>query len=99
MPKKRLARPPASLGEVTARRLEGSVSGLVRLNSPHPSVRYILDVLERLQARPYLTNAVISGEPGTGKEGLAHTLHELMHPEGAPLISVSTAGRDEAGLT
>jgi DNA-binding NtrC family response regulator len=70
-----------------------------RLSSPHPSVRHILDVIERLQARPYATNAIISGEPGTGKEGLAYTLHDLMHPEGAPIVSVSTAGRGDAELT
>ena len=68
---------------------------MVRLASPHPSVRYVLDVLERLKARPYATHAIIGGEPGTGKEGLAHTLHELMHGEAAPLVSVSTAGREE----
>jgi DNA-binding NtrC family response regulator len=85
---------PASLGEVSAG-FKGSLAGLTRLASQHPSVRHIFDVLERLKARPYATNAVIRGEPGTGKEGLAHTLHELMHPEGGPLVSVSTAGRDE----
>jgi DNA-binding NtrC family response regulator len=85
---------PSSLGEIAAG-FKGSLTGLSRLASPHPSVRHILDVLERLKGRPYATNAVIRGEPGTGKEGLAHTLHELMHPEGGPLTSVSTAGRDE----
>jgi DNA-binding NtrC family response regulator len=86
---------PSSLAEITAGHFKSSVEGLVRLESPHPSVRYVLDVLERLRARPYATNAIIRGEAGTGKEGLAHTLHELMHPEGGPLVSVSTAGHDE----
>jgi DNA-binding NtrC family response regulator len=86
---------PSSLSEVTAGRFKSSVDGLTRLASQHPSVRYILDVLTRLRSRPYATNAVVRGEPGTGKEGLAHTLHELMHPDGAPLVSVSTAGRPE----
>ena len=91
----------ASLGEVTAgafssKRNKGSEAGLVRLASPHPSVRYIIDVLERLRARTYTTNAIIAGEPGCGKEGLAHTLHELMHPDGGPLVTVSTSGRPEA---
>jgi DNA-binding NtrC family response regulator len=90
---------PASLGELTAGHLKGSVEGLKRLASPHPAVRHILDLVEHLQRRPYATNAVIGGEPGTGKEGLAHTLHELMHPDGdAPLVTVSTAGRAEAEL-
>jgi DNA-binding NtrC family response regulator len=86
---------PSSLSEVTTGHFKGSLAGLARLASPHPSVRHIFDVLERLKARPYATNAIIRGEPGTGKEGLAHTLHDLMHPEGGPLVSVSTAGRDE----
>ncbi len=85
----------SSLGEVTSGAFKGSAAGLVRLASPHPSVRYILDILERLRARPFTTNAVVGGEPGTGKEGLAHTLHELMRPEGGPLVTVSTSGRPE----
>jgi DNA-binding NtrC family response regulator len=90
---------PTSLGELTAGQIKGSLEGMRRLASPHPSVRHILEVIERLKQRPYATNAVISGEPGTGKEGLAHTLHELMHPDDdVPLVSVSTAGRDEYEL-
>jgi DNA-binding NtrC family response regulator len=94
MPKK--TKEAASLGEVTAGTRKDSAAGLTRLASPHPSVRYILDVLERLRARSYTTHAIIAGEPGTGKEGLAHTLHELMHPDGGPLVTVSTSGRPEA---
>jgi DNA-binding NtrC family response regulator len=90
---------PASLGEITAGNLKSSAEGLKRLASSHPSVRHIVDVIEHLQKRPYATNAIIGGEPGTGKEGLAHTLHELMHPDaGAPLITVSTSGRPEAEI-
>ena len=92
MPKKKDS---VSLGEITAGTLKGSDEGLVRLGSPHPSVKYILDVLERLGARSYSTHAIVGGEPGTGKEGLAHTLHDLMHPDGGPLVTVSTAGRPE----
>jgi DNA-binding NtrC family response regulator len=88
---------PSSLAEV-AGGFKGSLAGLNRLASPHPSVRHVLDVLGRLRARPYATNALIRGEAGTGKEGLAHTLHELMHPEGGPLASVSTAGREERAV-
>ena len=95
-PKKKME--PSSLGEVTAGHFKSSIEGLTRLASTHPSVRYILDVLTRLREKPYATNAIIRGEPGTGKEGLAHTLHELMHPEGAPLVSVSTAGRPEEAV-
>ena len=96
MAKKRIE--PSSLGEVTAGHFKSSIEGLTRLASQHPLVRHILDVLTRLRERPYATNAVVRGEPGTGKEGLAHTLHELMHPEGAPLVSVSTSGRPEEAV-
>jgi DNA-binding NtrC family response regulator len=90
---------PASLGELTAGNLKSSAEGMKRLASSHPSVRHIVDVIQHLQRRPYATNAVIGGEPGTGKEGLAHTLHELMHPDtGAPLVTVSTSGRPEAEI-
>src|ERR1700736_3294221 len=89
---------PSSLGGEIAAGFKGSLAGLTRLASPHPAVRHIFDVLERLKARPYATNAIIRGEPGTGKEGLAHTLHELMHPEGGPLVAISTAGRAEPEL-
>jgi DNA-binding NtrC family response regulator len=89
---------PSSLSEVTAGHFKGSIEGLSRLGSSHASVRYILDVLMRLKERPYATNAIIRGEPGTGKEGLAHTLHDLMHADGAPLVSVSTAGRPEEAV-
>jgi DNA-binding NtrC family response regulator len=89
---------PSSLSEVTSGHFKGSIEGLSRLGSSHASVRYILDVLMRLKERPYATNAVIRGEPGTGKEGLAHTLHDLMHPDGGPLVSVSTGGRPEEAV-
>jgi DNA-binding NtrC family response regulator len=43
---------------------------------------YVLEVLERLQDRPYRTNALILGEPGTGKGGLARSLAQLVAPHG-----------------
>jgi DNA-binding NtrC family response regulator len=89
---------PSSLGEVVALRGRGSLDGMRRLASAHPGVRYIVEVVERLKARPYATNVLIGGEPGTGKEGLAHTVHELMHPDGAPLISIATGGRSDEDL-
>ncbi len=85
----------SSLGEVVADRARGSLDGMKRLASAHPGVRYIVDVIGRLRAHPYATNVLIGGEPGTGKEGLAHTIHDLMHPEGGPLISIATGGRSD----
>ena len=54
----------------------------------------ILDVIERLQERPYPTNFVLLGEPGTGKEGLGRALHHLCSPE-APLVRLDVAGFPE----
>jgi DNA-binding NtrC family response regulator len=57
----------------------------------------ILEVIERLQDRPFRTNFVLLGEPGTGKEGLARALAHLACP-GGPLVRYDVAGfpEDEA---
>ena len=57
----------------------------------------ILDVVERLSDRPYRTNFVLLGEPGTGKEGLGRALASLSSPAG-PLVRYDVAGfpEDEA---
>lgn len=57
----------------------------------------ILDVVERLSDRPYRTNFVLLGEPGTGKEGLGRALANLSCP-GGPLVRYDVAGfpEDEA---
>jgi DNA-binding NtrC family response regulator len=58
----------------------------------------ILNVVEGLQDRPFRTNALLLGEPGTGKEGLARALHHLMAP-GTPLVRVDLVGySDEEAL-
>lgn len=63
--------------------------------TPHPASQRILDTLERLLDRPYVTHALIHGEPGTGKEGLARALHQAMHPGGkAPFVKMPTGSRD-----
>jgi two-component system response regulator AtoC len=67
---------------------------LQRHQSEHPALLRILDVFERLQDRPYKTNVVIYGEPGTGKEGLARALHALMHDRPVPFVECSLVGRD-----
>ena len=63
--------------------------------TPHPASQRILDTLERLLDKPYVTHALLLGEPGTGKEGLARALHQAMHPGGkAPFVKMPTGSRD-----
>jgi DNA-binding NtrC family response regulator len=74
------------------------IGALIRMSSPHPAMGQILDVVERLQDRPYRTSCLLLGEPGTGKEGLARALHHLMAP-GTPLVRVDFGGySDEEAL-
>lgn len=71
---------------------------MIRVSSSHPAMTHVLDVIERLQNRPYRTNALILGEPGTGKDGLGRALHQLMAP-GAPLVRLDVVGfSEDAGL-
>ena len=61
------------------------------MTSPHPAMTAALDVVARLQERPYRTNFVLLGEPGTGKAGLARALHQLVCPDG-PLVRFNVVG-------
>jgi DNA-binding NtrC family response regulator len=63
------------------------------MDSSHPDLAAVLDAIERLQARPHRTSVLIRGEAGTGKEGLAHALHELMCGPRAPFVAVHAVGR------
>ena len=68
------------------------------MTSPHPAMTAALDVVARLQERPYRTNFVLLGEPGTGKAGLARALHQLVCPDG-PLVRFDVVGfTDEDAL-
>jgi DNA-binding NtrC family response regulator len=74
------------------------IGALIRMTAPHPAMTTILDVVEQLQDRPYRTNFVLLGEPGTGKEGLARALHHLTCP-GGPLVRLDVTGfSDEDAL-
>ncbi len=44
--------------------------------APHPESQRILEVVEGLLDRRYITPVLIHGEAGTGKEGLARALHQ-----------------------
>jgi DNA-binding NtrC family response regulator len=75
------------------------IGALIRMTSAHPAMTRILNVVEGLQDRPFRTNALLLGEPGTGKEGLARALHHLMAP-GTPLVRVDLVGYgDEEALS
>jgi DNA-binding NtrC family response regulator len=74
------------------------VGALIRVSASHPAMTRVLDVLERLQDRPYRTNAVIVGEPGTGKGGLARALAQIVAPSG-PVVRLDVDGfPEEAAL-
>lgn len=74
------------------------VATLIRVSSGHPAMSRILDVVERLADQPYRTNAILWGEPGTGKGGLGRALAQLMAP-GRPLVRLDVAGfPEEAAL-
>jgi Nif-specific regulatory protein len=70
------------------------IGALIRIASPHPAMTQILDVIERLSERPYRTNFLLVGEPGTGKEGLGRALAHLTCP-GGPLVRFDVAGFPE----
>jgi len=70
------------------------IGALIRISSPHPAMTRILDVIERLQDRPFRTNFLLLGEPGTGKEGLARAFHQLGSTAG-PLVRLDVAGFPE----
>jgi DNA-binding NtrC family response regulator len=74
------------------------IKSLIRVSSSHPAMTRILDVLERLQDHPFRTNAIVLGEPGTGKDGLARALGQLITP-GRPLVRLDVVGfSEEAAL-
>lgn len=70
------------------------VRTIQRYQSDHVDLVRVLDVVERLQDRPYRTQALLLGEAGTGKEGLARALHALMHAADAPFVEASLGGRE-----
>jgi len=86
---------PAASGTPPLRSLHQAaarwIGALIRMTSPHPAMTAALQVVERLQERPYRTNFVLLGEPGTGKAGLARALHQLVCPDG-PLVRFDVVG-------
>src|SRR5262249_21644170 len=54
-----------------------------------------LDTISRLSDRPVRTNFLLLGEPGTGKEGLARAIHDLV-AGGGPLAKAHVLGMSPA---
>ncbi|MDH5491368.1 MAG: sigma 54-interacting transcriptional regulator [Myxococcales bacterium] len=80
--------------------LTDHLGAVMQYRSGHPDAEHILDVFERISDRPYRTNVLIHGEAGTGKEGLARALHDVMNPgRGAPFIKLPSGGRDLTTLS
>jgi DNA-binding NtrC family response regulator len=74
------------------------IGAFIRISAAHPAMTRILDAIERLQDRPFRTNFLLTGEPGTGKDGLARAFHQLVAP-GGPLIRLDVSGfPEEAAL-
>ena len=93
---RKLAAPePSDAGTPALRTLHQAaarwIGALIRMTSPHPAMTAALDVVARLQERPYRTSFVLTGEPGTGKAGLARALHQLVCPDG-PLVRFDVVG-------
>jgi DNA-binding NtrC family response regulator len=74
------------------------IGAFIRISAAHPAMTRILDVIERLQDRPFRTNFLLTGEAGTGKDGLGRAFHQLISP-GGPLVRLDVAGfPEEAAL-
>jgi DNA-binding NtrC family response regulator len=74
------------------------IGAFIRISAAHPAMTRILDVIERLQDHPFRTNFLLTGEPGTGKDGLGRAFHQLVSP-GGPLVRLDVGGfPEEAAL-
>src|SRR3982751_3343000 len=58
-----------------------------------PAMRPILDLISRVG--PSDANVLITGEPGTGKEVVARTLHAISNRAAKPMITVNAGGLSE----
>ncbi len=70
-------------------RLKNQLRSLENLIGTSRPMQEVLDLIHR--AAPARSNILITGEPGTGKELVARTIHRLSHRRSGPFLSAHTA--------
>jgi len=81
---------------LTARKADRSAHASIRASAlvfSDPMSRQLLDYLERVA--PSEATVLIQGETGTGKELVAHHVHELSDRRGGPFVAVNCAALSE----
>jgi DNA-binding NtrC family response regulator len=61
--------------------------------APSPAMQPVLDLISRVG--PSDANVLITGEPGTGKEVVARTLHAISSRSNKPMVTVNAGGLAE----
>jgi len=69
-------------------RLKNQLRGLENLVGASRPMQEILDLIHR--AAPARSNIIVTGEPGTGKELVARTIHRLSSRRSGPFLSAHT---------
>ena len=67
--------------------------GLPTMIAQAPSMRPVLELISRVG--PSDANVLITGEPGTGKEVVARTLHAISSRSSKPMVTVNAGGLAE----
>ncbi len=70
-------------------RLKNQLRGLGNLVGASRPMQEVLDLIHR--AAPARANILVTGEPGTGKELVARTIHRLSQRHSGPFLSAHTA--------
>ena len=67
--------------------------GLPAMIAEAPAMRGVLELIERVG--PSDANVLVTGEPGTGKDVVARTLHAVSPRAGKPMVTVNAGGLAE----